>query len=78
MPAVGLHPYERFPFRIVARDDRGNVGFEQFQLPIPHQASAGSVTFHTPLVGFQGGGALPRAERVVRLLRSYPPPSGYG
>lgn len=55
VPDVGLHPYERFPFRIVARDDAGNVGFEQFQLPIAHRKPPGQVTFQTPLLEFRGG-----------------------
>jgi hypothetical protein len=55
IPAVGLHPYERFPFRIVARDDAGNVGFEQFQVTIPHQEPSATVVFHTVLGEIRGG-----------------------
>lgn len=55
VPDVGLHPYERFPFRIVATDDAGNVGFEQFQVTIPSKTPPGSVTFHPLPEGLRGG-----------------------
>ncbi|MGD9688504.1 MAG: choice-of-anchor J domain-containing protein [Phycisphaerales bacterium] len=55
VPVVGLHPYDRFPIRIIARDDAGNSSFEQFWVTIPHQTPAADVTFQTPLVEFRGG-----------------------
>ncbi len=54
-PVVGLHPYERFPFRIVARDNAGNSSFEQFWLSVPHQAPVASVSFQMPEGEFRGG-----------------------
>ncbi len=72
VPDIGLHPYERFPFRIVARDDASNVGFEQFQLPIPHRTPSGVVVFHTPFENFRGGEAIEVCYDAVGLGSPFP------
>ncbi len=59
IPDVGLHPYERFAFRIVAHDDKGQSNFEQFWFSIPHQVPAGTVNFHTQFEGLRGGEHIP-------------------
>jgi hypothetical protein len=72
IPVVGLHPYERFPFRIVAHDDAGNTSFEQFWAIIPHQAPAGAVQFRTPLENFSGGEDIEICYDAMNLSSSFP------
>lgn len=72
VPVVGLHPYERFPFRIVAHDDAGNSSFEQFWVTIPHQQPAADVMFHTPLDQFRGGEHVEFCYVANGLSSSFP------
>lgn len=70
VPDVGLHHNERFPFRIVARDDAGNTSYDEFQLIIPHQAPSATVAFHTELGTFKGGEDVPLCYDALGLNTS--------
>ncbi len=72
VPDVGLHPFERFIFRIVARDDGGNSSVEQFWLSIPHQRPSATVSFDLPPGEFRGGEAFTLCYDAINLSSSFP------
>ncbi len=72
VPHIGSQLVTHLPFRIVATDDAGQEGFEQFWLVIPAHEPAGDVRFHTQLGEFRGGERIDVCYDAIDLESDFP------